>query len=170
MLFSTGAPGGCPIPASNRPPASAPDKLQDPAVFKLKASNLVAEKGSEVCIEVTAEGFQQILSMQYSMSWDVKVLKFKEVRAYNLPGMSKNNFGTHLTSEGRLTFSWYDPNLRGLTKPGGFKLYEVCFEVKGERGSRCKFEFNGQPTIIEIANAAGVFMDLKAEGGVVEVK
>lgn len=158
------------VPDNNRFVPEAVYELPPVATFTLTASDVVAEKGTEVCIEVKARDFNQILSMQYSMNWNVKMLKFKEVRNYNLPGMSKSNFGEHLANQGKLTFSWYDPNLRGLSKPDGFRLYEVCFEVTGEKGSKGKFEFTGQPTLVEIANAAGVFLDLKTEGGSVEVK
>ena len=145
-------------------------ELPPVATFTLTASDMVAEKNSEVCVEVKAKDFHEILSMQYSMNWDVNVLKFKEVRGYNLPGMSKNNFGEHLVDQGMLTFSWYDPNLRGLSKPDGIKLYEVCFEAAGEPGSKSKIEFSGKPTLIEIANGTGVFLDLRTENGTVEIK
>lgn len=138
--------------------------------FTLTASDITASKDSLVCIEVKTSDFNKILSMQYSMNWDPIMLKFREMRAFGLPGMSKNNFGTHSTKKGILTFSWYDPNLRGMTKSGETKLYEVCFQLTGKAGEKTQFIFNGTPTPIEIANAAGVFLDFETQGGWVTVK
>ncbi len=140
------------------------------ATLTLSASNIAADKGETVCVGVTAKDFNQILSMQYSMNWDANVLKFKEVRSFGLDGMSIQSFGGHLKEKGILTFSWYDPSLRGFSKPDGHKLYEVCFEAVGIAGSKSKFEFSGKPTSIEIANSSSVFLDLRTEAGQVTVK
>ncbi len=154
------------------PPAErqATEELHPSESLTLMASDVTAAKGEEACVEIRASGFSDILTMQYSMNWDPKVLKFKGVRNHNLPGLTKNNFGEHLTPQGALTHSWYDPNLRGLSKPEGHKLYEVCFEVIGENGSACKFDFSGKPTMIEITNATGALLDLKTAGGTIAVK
>ena len=158
------------IPENNRFIPEAVYELPPVETFTLTASDIVAPNGSEVCIEVKTSDFNQILSMQYSMNWDTNFLKFREVRAYGLQGMTKNNFGTHLTEKGILTFSWYDPNLRGMTKNGEIKLYEVCFDLAGEPGAKTQFAFSGNPTVVEIANSAGLFLDLKTQGGMVEAQ
>jgi len=158
------------VPVNNRFIPEVVYEIPPVDSLTLTATNIAAPKNSEACIEVKTSDFNKILSMQYSMNWDPNVLKFKEVRAFGLPAMSKNNFGAHLTEKGILTFSWYDPNLRGMTKNGEIKLYEVCFDVIGEPGSQAQFAFNGKPTIVEITNAAGVFLNLRTQGGLVEVK
>ena len=140
------------------------------AALTLTASDIKAPKNSEACVSVTARDFQNILSMQYTMQWDPKVLKFKAVQNYGLPGMKDNNFSDHLANEGKLTFSWYDPRLVGLTQPEGVKLYDVCFDIVGKPGTASKFEFTGIPTVIEIADARGTFLDLRTEGGAITVE
>jgi hypothetical protein len=131
---------------------------------------LTASKGETICVPVKTKDFHQILSMQYSMNWDANVLKFKEVRNYGLEGMGLQSFGSHLSAKGILTFSWYDPGLHGFSKPDETTLYEVCFDAIGNPGSKSAFEFSGQPTSIEIANAASVFLNLKAENGEVKIE
>ncbi len=136
----------------------------------LSASSSAANTGEAVCIAVTAKDFQQILSMQFSMKWDNSVMKFKEIKSLGLKGMSAANFGTHLAEDkGILTFFWYDPNLTGVTKDDGVQLFELCFEAVGKPGSRTEFEFTEKPTIVEISNAAGMFLQLKKENGVVTI-
>ncbi len=140
------------------------------AALTLTASDVVAAKGEEVCVEVKTKDFEQILSMQFSMNWNPNILKFKEVRNYGLDGMSIQSFGTHIVQKGFLTFSWYDPALRGFSKPDGTRLYSVCFEAVGEPGSKSKFEFSGKPTAVEVANASSVFLDLRTTGGAVKIE
>lgn len=136
----------------------------------LNATETVAAKGETVCVEVKTKDFEQILSMQYSMNWNPNVLKFKEVRNYGLDGMNVQSFGTHIVQKGMLTFSWYDPALRGFSKPDGTRLYEVCFEAVGAPGSKSKFEFSGKPTEVEITNSSSVFLELKTKAGEVRIE
>ncbi len=140
------------------------------AALTLIASEVVAAKDETVCVEVKTKDFEQILSMQYSMNWNPNLLKFKEVRSYGLEGMSIQSFGAHLAQKGILTFSWYDPALRGFSKPDGTRLYEVCFEAVGAPGSKSKFEFSGKPTAVEIANSSSVFLELKTKSGEVKIE
>ncbi|MCC6723482.1 MAG: hypothetical protein IT258_03160 [Saprospiraceae bacterium] len=158
------------LPERNRFIPEAVYELPPVATLTLTASEVEAAKGETVCLEVKAKDFNQILSMQYSMNWDANVLKFKEVRSFGLDGMSLQNFGAHVASKGVMTFSWYDPSLRGFSKPDGHKLYDVCFEVLGNSGSKSKFEFSGKPTVVEIANSASQFLELRSQSGLVKVK
>lgn len=158
------------IPERNQFIPTVVYELPPVAALTLFAPKLKAMKGETVCIPVKTKDFEQILSMQYSMSWDAKVLKFKEVRNFGLSGMSAQSFGGHLAANGILTFSWYDPALRGFSKPDGTTLYEVCFDAIGNPGSKSAFEFSGKPTSVEIANSASVFLNLKTENGEVKIE
>jgi len=140
------------------------------ATLTLAASNKTAQHGKTVCVDVTASDFQEIMSMQYSMKWDPKILKFKEVKGFQLPGLGSNSFGRNHAEKGLLTFSWYDFNVRGITIPDGTSLYQVCFEVVGEAGSKAYFRFTGYPTQIEISNKAGLFLDLNSINGLIKVR
>lgn len=162
--------------ATEQPPAPVPG--QKPTmdstpvgVLNLSASSKTASKGSEVCVAVTARNFNRIVSMQYTLKWDNKTLKFKELRGFNLPGLSKDNFGSQLAEkEGLLTHSWFDANLQGVNRPDGASLYEICFEAIGNAGSKSYVEFVNAPVIFEISNADSQFLELKGERGMVEVR
>ena len=164
--------------AKEQPAAPAPAPGQKSALptatagtLNLAISSQTATKGSQACIAVTARNFNNIMSMQYTMKWDKKVLKFKELRGFNLPGLGATNFGTQwVEKEGLLTYSWLDANLKGITKPDGASLYEICFEVLGDTGSKSFVEFVNAPVIFEISNADTQFLELKGEQGSVEVK
>lgn len=157
------------LPQNDRHLAVLAYEIPPVATLTLSVSNGKAAPGEQACVAVTAKDFLQIMTMQYTMKWDANVLKYKEIRSFGLPGMSLNNFGAHSSEKGLLTFSWYDPALRGITKPDGVKLYEVCFDVIGAAKSKSAFEFTNAPTVIEISNSTGVFLQLKGESGTVEV-
>ena len=139
--------------------------------LNLAISSKTAPKNSETCVTVTARNFNGIVSMQYSMKWDKNVLKFKRVQGFNLPGLSANNFGNQLAEkEGILTYSWYDANVRGITRPDGANLYEVCFDVTAGAGSKSSIQFTDVPTVKEISNSDSQFLALEGAAGTVEVK
>ncbi len=140
------------------------------ATITLSIADTSIVKGGEACVAVTAKGFRQILTMQYSMAWDPGVLKLKGVRDFGLAGMDNRNFGFHISDKGVLTFSWYDHALLGVTKDNGFRLYQMCFDAIGDAGSETTIEITSKPTVIEIANASSVFLDLRTETGKVKIE
>ncbi|GAB4245248.1 MAG: hypothetical protein Kow0027_05460 [Saprospiraceae bacterium] len=127
-------------------------------------------KGEEVCIPIRAKGFKEIVSMQYTLQWDPAILKFKSLRNFGLPGLSNQNFGTHITDKGKLTHAWFDINVKGITRPDDKPLYEVCFEAIGAPGSKTTIQFVEDPTIIEIANINSAFLELKQVPVMVKIK
>ena len=140
------------------------------SVLSLTVTKKTAKKGDAVCLDIISPDFNQIVSMQYTMQWDKKVLKYQGVQNFNVPAMSAANFGPRTAPEGKLTFSWYDPNVRGITLPAGTSLYQVCFDVIGESGSKAFFQFTDYPTITEIMQSNGTFLDLNWTSGKVLVK
>lgn len=144
--------------------------INNASVLTLSVTTQSAAKGEAVCLDIISPDFNQIVSMQYTMQWDRKVLKYKGVQNFNVPAMSAANFGPRTAPEGKLTFSWYDPNVRGITLPAGTSLYQVCFDVIGESGSKAFFQFTDYPTITEIMQTDGTFLDLNWTSGKVTVK
>ncbi len=152
------------------PPSNERVRPATTGTLTLSAEGNSVSSGDEVCLAVTAQDFQKIVSMQYSMTWDSKVLKFKGVKSFGLAGLGVNNFGTQATSTGVLTFSWFDANVQGITHPDGNKLYDICFEAIGETGSQTKFQFADTPVIVEITNSNSQFFDLNGQPAVVKVR
>lgn len=167
--------------ASKTTPAenpTAPTNAEQPAQARPKTAgtmNMVisggnASKGAETCVAVTAKNFKSIVSVQYSLKWDPKVLKFKDLKNFGLPQLSVENFGRHILDKGQLTHSWYDANVKGITKGDGETLYEICFEAIGAPGSKSAVQIVDAPTTIEIANVNSEFYTLDATPGTVLVK
>jgi hypothetical protein len=164
--------------APNQPPApvgqpaqGSPNQPATTGNIYLSLTSQTATKGSQACLAVTARGFKKIVSMQYTLQWDKSVLKFREVKGFNLSGLSAANFGAQLAEkEGLLTHAWLDMNVKGIDKPDGDKLYELCFDVVGAPGSKSLIQFTGKPTVFEFTNVNSEFLELKPENGTIEVK
>lgn len=144
--------------------------VQAQAPLILGAYNKTVTPGQEICMDIYGRQFTDILSMQYTLQWNPDVLEFKEVKGFAISGLSKENFGAHRTKEGLLTFSWYEPYLRGVTIPDGATIYQVCFTVKAKTETNTKLEFVNAPTPVEIVNSSEIFLSLKGEGGTIRVK
>ena len=136
----------------------------------LTAATKTGTPGGEVCLDITARDFNQSLSMQYTMKWNAKQLKFKDLRTFGLPNMNAQNFGQTNTSKGLLSFSWYDQNLRSVSVPDGSSIYQMCFEVVGKVGEKAYLEFTGSPTAVEISNAEGALLELNGVTCVVKIQ
>lgn len=169
------------LESTKTPPAQQPSQApaaqsEKPApaksagVMKLGIKGSSATKGSDVCVAITADNFNAIVSMQYTLKWDPKILKFKELKGFGLPQLSSENFGKQGTGNGLLTYSWYDANVKGITKGNGDVLYELCFEAVGPTGSKSPVQIVDAPTVIEIANVNSEFYSLETMPGMVLVK
>lgn len=169
MAAFTLVPPAHQIPDNNRFVPEVVYQKPPVATLTLSTREMVATKDEEVCVQVAASGFEQILTMQYSMHWDPALLKFERLQGFGLPGMDERNFGRHLIEKGIMTFSWYDQNLRGLTRDDGTVLYELCFSAIGEAGSETTLQFSSKPTVVEISNAASNFLDLRTDTGKITI-
>ena len=149
---------------------TAPVRPVEVGKLPLRISSLKAKKGTEVCLSVTADQFNEIVSMQYTMKWDPSVITFREVKNFGLPGMAETSFGDRAYKQGLLAYSWFDANVQGITKPDGTKLYDVCFEATGEPGTSSTLEFADVPVVIEISNAASQFLGIDGVNGKVTVE
>lgn len=143
-------------------------QAQSPLI--LGGYNKKVKSGETTCVGVYGRDFNRILSMQYTLKWDTKQLAFKGVNALNLPNIDANNFGLNKTDEGIMTFAWYDQQLRGITLPDGESLYEVCFEAKASTGTTAYLQFISDPTVIEISMGDGILIDLRTEGGKIDIQ
>lgn len=128
------------------------------------------EKGEQLCLSVTAEGFIGLISMQYSIRWDPKVLRFQNIANFQLPWLSEDNFGMHITDEGVVTFVWIDNDLKGVNVNDGDELYQLCFEVVGESGQESAVTLAQDPTPFEVVTAEENIIPLKPVAGKVAIR
>ncbi len=121
--------------------------------FRLLGSDEMGANGETVCVEVSTQGFTNILGMQFSINWDPSALQFTEVGAFNLEGLNEATFNTDDVAEGKLGLQWNDPAVNeGITVPNGTVIFNVCFRIVGD-GGRETVSFTNDPVSIEILDA-----------------
>lgn len=144
--------------------------------LNLAASSTSGNPGELVCVDVSVDGFDELIGMQFSMNWDPDVLEFNSViPTESLRNLNVSDFGTPDNANigpGRLTVSWafLDPNDLGETLPDGTSVFQVCFTIIGECEQSSPFEFTSDPTRVEAFNALNdsVTIPVTVEPGLVE--
>ncbi len=113
--------------------------------------DLSGNNGDMVCIPVTLDNFNNIISANGSIQWDPEVLTYTGTQSYGLPGFNPNsNLNTTQTADGRLSFVWAEPNNEAATLPDGTVMIELCFDVNCDMVSNTALEFGNTPTAITV--------------------
>lgn len=139
--------------------------------FAIIGSDETVASGSQVCVDVSVNDFDDIVSMQYTMQFDQAKLQFSAIQGYNLPDLGPSNFGTTMANQGKLTLSWYDPNAEGITIPDGTVIYQVCFNAIGPNNCNAttQFQFNSSLVPAEIINGDGMEVPFQGIPGNIEI-
>ncbi len=127
------------------------------------------EPGTEVTVDLTVADFADILSMQFSISWDPAVLEFDTLDNLALPMYSAMDFNFTVTNEGKLGTVWTDQNFTGVSLDDNDVLMTLHFTAVGDDGSSTSFEFIDDPTDIEVADANATVLDVIVEGGSISI-
>ncbi len=133
--------------------------------FGLAIQDVTADQGDEICLDVVAYNFDNILGLQYSISYDPSVLQFSSISNTNLAGLSPNSFGN--PSAGVITSSWSDPNATGLSIDDGTVIFEVCFTVIGTGSTTVTF--GNSPTPIEVIDSGLNEINFEQNDGIVTI-
>ncbi|MCR9289347.1 MAG: T9SS type A sorting domain-containing protein [Bacteroidetes bacterium] len=139
-------------------------------VSSIKATDLVltpivsdAAQDKKVVFFMVEDGFDDILSMQFSIHWNLAAVSFEKVDVdfSGLPFLGASNFGAvpNNTDNGRLPFLWYDQNVEGISLPDGELLFSVTFEKIAE--VEAMISITNLPFIAEIYDANGNPVNLK---------
>ncbi|MEE9440033.1 MAG: gliding motility-associated C-terminal domain-containing protein [Saprospiraceae bacterium] len=116
-------------------------------------SNETSNINGTVDVDVTVNGFTDILIIQFSAGWDSLVMTFDEVVSTNptLGDLSINSIsgptGANV-DEGQFSFSYNDPNGNSVLNDGDV-LFTVRFNIVGEECDETAIELTGDPTTIE---------------------
>lgn len=107
--------------------------------------------GAATAVPITVSGFDLVTSVQFTLTWNPLVLQYVSTGDY-APAMSlgAGNFGTTMVSSGKLTFSWDDGGVGGLTLADASTLFRVNFTAIGGGGSNWPVAFADTPTEREV--------------------
>ncbi len=118
-------------------------------------STIVAP-GDNICIDVTSEnGFVDVQSIQYAITWDGSILQYSGVTNFTplLTSLTQSAFNNQGDT---LRMVWFE-SIGGATVPDGTVLFQVCFDIVGMDGECTDVSFVdlGPLTSIEIINDMG---------------
>ena len=142
--------------------------------FTLDITDVSGNVNEEVCVQINAYKFTDILGMQFTIDYDPSILEFSAINEvapnairiddeflsenFGLPGVG----GVPL---GKITFVWDAPGAREITLEDGETLFEVCFIVKSTEETT--ISFSDTPTDIQIVDKDEQSIDFNGDPGLV---
>ncbi len=122
------------------------------ASVTFQAASTNASPGRPIAVPITVAGFSNIFSAQFTLFWNPAVLQFTGTGDYGLGGLNDGNFGTNFLNQGKLTFSWDEPNGVGASVVDGTILFSLQFTVVGNMGTNSFVDFGDNPTPREVVD------------------
>lgn len=103
--------------------------------------------GSTVELAITVEDFDSIISLQFSINWEVTIAQFMGTM---MPVIDDAAIGEVEAEEGKLRYSWFDIAGDGVTLMDGDTLLTIQFLVVGEPGEETEVAITGNPLAIQV--------------------
>ena len=141
--------------ANTTPPPSSQSLM--PVIFTIE--NATGAVGSEVCVNILAQNFTDILGMQFTIQYDPSVLEYKSIKEASPNSLRideefpEDNFGLPGAGNvplGRITFVWDAPGARPVTIAENGSLFELCFTVLST--AETTIELTDTPTNIQVVD------------------
>lgn len=112
------------------------------------------DQGDNFCMDMTVEDFTNIVSFQFSISFDPAILDFDQVTNFNLAGLNGASFDLTDADNGVITVSWEGesctPSAIGTTVPDGTRIFSICFDAIGGFGATTSVEITNDPIPIQV--------------------
>lgn len=127
----------------------------------LKGSVETGAPGETVCVKISMDGIAELLTAQFVLETETELLTFQEIKNFNLPGLSEDNF--HESAPGILRFAWVDPSTFGTPIDPAAALFEVCYEIVSTELTTANVLFSEIPDVLEIELATSTIDVFNAE-------
>ncbi len=114
--------------------------------------DLTGSNGSQITVPVKVKDFQNIVSAQGTIQFDPAIVTYSSAQQFGLPGMNASSFGTSQVSSGKLTFSWYDGTLIGVSLADSTTIFSITFNIIGTNAQVSSLTFVSTPTLIEVVD------------------
>ena len=155
---------------SDATPAIGQTPTTTSRTLQLTIGNASVPQNAQVCLDVTAIGFDRLIGMQYSIHWDPALLQYQSVKNFKLSSLDNNDFGDRQSAQGMLTAACIDDSLRGMSIPAGSSLYQICFTAKGNAGQEAIVKFHNQPTPYEVIDNNEAILRFEGVAGSVTIQ
>lgn len=139
----------------------------DNVVMRVGSAN--TSVGGSVCVPVTVKNFN-LISTSFSVQWDPKVLKYKEIKQIH-PGISSafdpGLLNTDKASAGYLGVALLSTSSTSLLQvPNDEVLFTICFDAVGADGSCTAVQVNNAITPVSVERLEGPLALSPIEGKV----
>lgn len=138
----------------------------DAPFLTLAASSMDAEPGDLISVDITAQGFNDVSGLQFSMEWDASVLEFEQVSGSVLPGLNPQ---AYYPNGNQLSVCWFSNTLSGLTYPDNTAIMALEFRIVGQAGDNTTITFTEVPTPFEVVDGDCFPYELNTNDGSVSV-
>jgi hypothetical protein len=105
-------------------------------------------------VYVRVRNFTDMVSAQGSLQWDPLVAGYLGITGIGLPSMNMGNFGLTQVNQGKLSFSWNDPNLQGVTLADSAIVFGLRMQLVGVGGAASDLAFSDLPVTIEMVDTS----------------
>lgn len=139
--------------------------------LKIVFPDTIAPPGTQICVPIKVENFNNLLTTNFTLQWDNKVLQYVGIQKAH-PATSfnaLNNLNEQFTADGKLGFIFFKNSGGVITIPNDGTLIEVCFDVIGPLGSCTGLTVTNDPSQIGAENINS-FVGMTIDTGSVCVK
>lgn len=137
--------------------------------FNLEMSHQTIPEGQMINVDITAENFIDMVSIQFSINFDPTVIEFVESSIMDLDYVA---VGSEDATGGNLRVSWFDIDGVGVDMEDGKDILRLEFLAIGEIGDYTDIEITNTPIEIQIYRGGGGIFDpieLELENGSVTI-
>ena len=137
--------------------------------ISLFTQNAQGRKNTEISVPVKANNFKNIISSQFTVSWDTTVAKLAAIENFGLSGITTSSFGTTQSKNGIITFSWSAPSLIGQTLADSSVIFNIRLTLTGKYGAKTKVTVTDLPLSIEVVDDSFQIKDVNMQSGVITI-
>ena len=98
------------------------------AQVEINAESFTTNTENELVVVLTANNFEEIVGMQFTLNWDPTILAFKSLGALSLEDLTETSFNTQQTASGELPLFWVHNSLQGVSLPNESELFALVFD------------------------------------------
>ena len=139
---------------------------QDPIVqFSLPNAELLENEST--LLPVSVQNFQNILTTQYTISWDPAVLQYQGVQDFGLRDLDAGDF--FLFEPGKLTLSWNPADLQPESVDDNTTIFTLDFLAIGQGGQQTDILFSDDPTPKEVSDGNGNILEANYTNGIITI-
>jgi hypothetical protein len=122
-----------------------------------------------VKVPISVTGYQDLLTMQFTVVWDPSLVGFNSIQDFNLSNVNAD-INLDNVSLGYLTFSWFTENSSDTTIADGADIFSIAFDIQNTLCSDAPVSVDGSITMIEIGDSNGCIANVTTEDGNVEIQ